>query len=98
MAKRIIGDKVAIDYAGVQRFFDERSANDGLKSKYNYVLFQDDNPKLAIERDNAEKEKVGPVLRGVHLFLISAVVLPAGASISCQMASATPVSTLVVRW
>lgn len=64
MAKRIIGDKVAIDYAGVQRFFDERSANDGLKSKYNYVLFQDDNPKLAIERDNAEKEKVGPVLRG----------------------------------
>jgi len=29
-----------------------------LKHKYNYVLFQDDNPELAVERDLYEKKKI----------------------------------------
>lgn len=64
MAERIIGDKVAIDYEDVRRFFDERGANEGFQSKYNYVLFQDDHPDLAVERDAAEKTKIGPALAG----------------------------------
>lgn len=64
MAERIKGSKVDISYADVQRFFADRSANDALKSKYNYVLFQDDHPELAVERDRAEKEKLAPVLGG----------------------------------
>mgnify|MGYP000857711414 FL=1 len=62
MADRIVKESVPVRYQDIQTFFDERSARDGVKSKYNYVLFQDDHPELAEQRDAWEKEKIAPFL------------------------------------
>ena len=62
MDKRIYGDKVDIDYANTLNFFENRGGDKKLGSKYNYVLFQDDTPEIAIERDRQEKEKIGRLL------------------------------------
>lgn len=51
-----------IDYDAVSQFFDERGKKEGLAHKYNYVLFQDSNPRLARQRDMQEKEKIRPFL------------------------------------
>ena len=62
METRVKGKAVDVDYGDIERFFAERSDRDGVKSKYNYVLFQDDNPELAEQRDAWEKEKIAPFL------------------------------------
>lgn len=62
MGERISKESVPVGYGAIQDFFEERSARDGVKSKYNYVLFQDDNPELAEKRDAWEKEKIAPYL------------------------------------
>ena len=62
MGERISGDNVNIEYRDVSKFFDDRSANANYKSKYNYVIFQDDHPELAEQRDTSEKNKIGKLL------------------------------------
>lgn len=62
MDKRVYGDKVAIDYDSTLHFFEHRGDNKKLDTKYNYVLFQDDSPEIAIQRDRDEKEKIGNTL------------------------------------
>ncbi len=60
--KRIKGENIEIDYSDTLSFFDSRGNNTPLKHKYNYVLFQDEQPELAIERDCSEKRKINSVL------------------------------------
>lgn len=62
MSKRILGEKINIDYNDTLAFFNGRGVNKELKNKYNYVLFQDDNPELAEKRDQIEKEKISKML------------------------------------
>lgn len=58
MKNRIYGERVNIDYDNTLNFFEQRGKDKELKSKYNYVLFQDDSPEIAIMRDKQEKEKI----------------------------------------
>lgn len=58
MGQRIQRESVDISYQKVQKFFEERGENDKLAHKYNYVLFQDDDPELAIRRDEQEKDRI----------------------------------------
>ena len=58
MGDRIQQKAVDISYQNVQKFFEERGENGNLAHKYNYVLFQDDNPELAVQRDEQEKQKI----------------------------------------
>lgn len=63
MKNRIAGEKVEIDYKNTLHFFNNRGVDKELKHKYNYVLFQDDNPELAVLRDRQEKEKIVKALQ-----------------------------------
>lgn len=62
MPGRVYGKKVDIDYGDTLDFFESRGDGKELGSKYNYVLFQDDAPEIAVERDRQEKEKICSVL------------------------------------
>lgn len=62
MDKRIYGSRFDIDYDKTLSFFENRGSNKELRHKYNYVLFQDDAPELAVERDQYEKEKISSLL------------------------------------
>lgn len=62
MGKRITGTKTSLDYKNIQEFFENRGKGKELKSKYNYVLYQDDCPGLAEKRDAWEKEKISGLL------------------------------------
>lgn len=57
MEKRIKGRQIDIAYSETHNFF-ENHGKDGVKHRYNYVLFQDNNPEIAISRDAAEKKKI----------------------------------------
>lgn len=59
---RMVEDPVDLNYGNVQKFFEDRGENDKLKNKYNYVLFQDQEPELAVRRDKEEKAKIGALL------------------------------------
>ena len=59
---RIYGEKVEIDYGQTLDFFEKRGGEKALESKYNYVLFQDDTPEIAIRRDMQEKERISALL------------------------------------
>lgn len=59
---RIIGTKEEISYDSVAEFFEQRG-NRQFKHKYNYVLYLDDTPEVAIQRDKAVKELLGQKLR-----------------------------------
>ena len=63
MSDRIVGERVDVDYGSVSKFFEDRGNNQDLAHKYNYVLFQDENPQLAIERDQQEKDKICQLLK-----------------------------------
>ncbi len=58
MENRITGKSVDIDYKNTLDFFNNRGVDKKLEHKYNYVLFQDDNPELAVLRDQQEKDKI----------------------------------------
>lgn len=61
MKERIVEEKVEIDYKKTKEFFEHRGKNkQKLEHNYNYVLFQDDHPELALERDQKEKQKILP--------------------------------------
>ena len=59
MKDRVYNDKIDIDYGKTLDFFEHRGDNKLLNTKYNYVLFQDDSPEIAVKRDKEEKEKIG---------------------------------------
>ena len=58
---RILGKKSNISYDDVKSFFDERTSQEK-KHLYNYVMYLDDNPEVAIERDRQGKEKMNKLL------------------------------------
>ena len=58
MENRVYGEKVNIDYNQTLEFFENRGKNKKLGTKYNYVLFQDDSPDIAIKRDSQEKSRI----------------------------------------
>ena len=62
MPGRVYGEKVDIDYGSTLDFFENRGDGKEFGSKYNYVLFQDDAPEIAVKRDRQEKEKICSVL------------------------------------
>ena len=62
MPGRVYGKKIDIDYGSTLDFFENRGDGKEFGSKYNYVLFQDDTPEIAVERDRQEKEKICSVL------------------------------------
>ena len=55
MEKRVVEKKVMISDESVKNFFEDR-AKKILPHKYNYAIYQDDNPELAIKRDEYEKK------------------------------------------
>ena len=57
MAGRVYGDKVEIDYGSTLGFFESRGDGKELGTKYNYVLFQDDTPEIAIEGTGRKKRR-----------------------------------------
>lgn len=59
---RIIGKISDIDTDVTRTFFDNRIKKK-LPHRYNYVIYQDANPELALERDMYEKSKIGPLLK-----------------------------------
>lgn len=58
---RILGKKTNLYYSNVQNFWNERG-NQTKKHLYNYVMFLDDNPEVAIERDRMEKQRMNELL------------------------------------
>ena len=62
MGQRVQQKSVDISYQNVHKFFEERGENKNLAHKYNYVLFQDEDPELAIRRDEQEKKKICALL------------------------------------
>ena len=58
---RVIGNKVNISYGSVKDFFDERGSQEK-KHLYNYVMYLDDKPEVAIERDKQEKKWLDGIL------------------------------------
>jgi Predicted methyltransferase (contains TPR repeat) len=62
MESRVKGKSIEINYNDTLDFFNSRGRVEPLKHKYNYVLFQDEHPELAIERDNYEKNKINGII------------------------------------
>ncbi len=58
---RIIGGKEDISYNSVDEFFEQRGQSN-LQHKYNYVLYLDEHPEVAIERDKQSKAKIESLL------------------------------------
>ena len=58
---RIIGRKEDISYNSVEDFFEQRG-NSTLLHKYNYVMYLDEHPEIAIERDKQAKKKIESLL------------------------------------
>lgn len=58
---RILSEAVDINNDKVHSFFDNR-VNKKLFHRYNLINYQDNNPTLALERDEQEKRKIRPFL------------------------------------
>lgn len=58
---RVIGEKQEISYDKVKLFFNDRA---GSKKKhiYNYVMYLDDKPEIAIDRDTKEKRMMDTLI------------------------------------
>lgn len=59
---RIAGQSINIDDDTTLNFFKTRIKK-SLPHRYNYVIYQDSNPELALQRDLYEKEKIAPYLK-----------------------------------
>lgn len=59
---RIVGEKKDISYEDVRKFFDERGSQEK-KHLYNYVMYLDNNPEVAIERDRQGKEGIDKIIK-----------------------------------
>ena len=58
---RVVGKQCKISDENTKDFFDKR-AEKKLPHRYNYVIYQDSNPSLAIDRDRFEKNKILPFM------------------------------------
>ena len=58
---RISDVPVEINDENVHKFFNDRTSKE-LPHRYNYVIYQDSNPQLALERDAYEKDRILPLL------------------------------------
>lgn len=58
---RILGEKKNISYDDVKNFFDERGSQEK-KHIYNYVMYLDDKPEVAIKRDKQGKERMSKLI------------------------------------
>lgn len=61
-SSRIKHENVHLNGSAVKDFFDQHSQKK-LAHRYSMVLFQDDNPELAMRRDKEEKERLLPLLK-----------------------------------
>lgn len=59
--ERIVGKNEDISYRSVAEFFEQRG-NNKLKHKYNYVIYLDNSPDVAVLRDKQAKKLVGEKL------------------------------------
>lgn len=59
---RVLGKKIVIDATATKAFFENRTKKE-LPHRYNYVIYQDDTPELALERDQYEKTLIQKYLR-----------------------------------
>lgn len=60
-SERITGEIINIDDTATKNFFQRRTQKE-LPHRYNYVIYQDATPELALQRDQYEKEKISPYL------------------------------------
>lgn len=58
---RVVGEKRNLLYKDVENFWNERGKQTK-KHLYNYVMFLDDKPEVAIERDKLEKQRMNELL------------------------------------
>ena len=58
---RFLGERIDISYEQVKEFFGKR-VSEKKKNDLNYVLYLDNTPEVAIERDRVEKEKLKSVV------------------------------------
>lgn len=59
--ERVAGTSVHIDNERTKEFFESRT-DKKLPHRYNYVIYQDNNPELALERDKYEKQHMKEML------------------------------------
>ncbi len=59
---RIVGEAVKVDETVTENFFQTRVSRK-LPHRYNYVIYQDSTPQLALERDTYEKKMITPFLK-----------------------------------
>jgi 2-polyprenyl-3-methyl-5-hydroxy-6-metoxy-1,4-benzoquinol methylase len=60
--KRVKGTIIAIDNSSVNDFFKDRASKYNQNNPLKAVLYQDNNPQIAIDRDLKEKKKLLPLL------------------------------------
>ena len=60
---RYLNHNIGIDDNQVKQFFQQRGDNINCEHIYTSILYQDNNPELAEERDSYEKNKIFPMLR-----------------------------------
>lgn len=63
MRKRIYRQNVNLDETAISHFFESRAEKYNEVYPYVAVNYQDSNPKLTFERDEAEKKKITPLLK-----------------------------------
>lgn len=63
MKKRIFDDRISLEYEKIQEFFQNRAQNYNRNCVYTSVMYQDQNPELAVQRDLYEKKRILPYLK-----------------------------------
>lgn len=76
MGHRVYEKNIEIDEKKVKDFFNARVKRN-LPHRYNYVIYQDNNPELAMERDKYEKE----FINGIIDFKVNAQVIDIGCGV-----------------
>ena len=66
--QRVKSKKVDLDEDQVKRFFEGRGSHINEDAPITSVLYQDNNPELALSRDKAEKDKILPKLNTTFPF------------------------------
>jgi len=76
MGHRVYGKNIEIDEKKVKDFFNARVKRN-LPHRYNYVIYQDNNPELAMQRDEYEKD----FINGIIDFKANAQVIDIGCGV-----------------
>lgn len=59
---RIVGDRIGLDKAQVAGFFEQRAQKFNADTPLTAILYQDNHPEIAAQRDALERERVTPLL------------------------------------